>query len=139
MVKIGSYTVQAKVFEPVQEPLTVESFALTEPELILNFDTPVFSFQEEPAVSFAAPMPFTETSRFSDNYLSDLMETMRQRQMLDLDQSANSGQKSESIAFSELVWSDDDLLDTDWIGPLEKAGKTDFWSEVLEDDLILLK
>jgi hypothetical protein len=135
-ITIGPYTVKEKAV--AEEPLVVESFAWVEPELVIEFDTPVFSVQEEPMVSLAAPMQFTESSRFSlaESYLSDLAEIMRQRQMLDLDQ---SGQKAESVPFTELIWATDDLFDADWTGLSEEPEDADFWGEVFENDLLTLK
>ncbi len=129
-ITIGTYTVK----ERVVEPLVVESFAWIEPELAFEFDTPEFSLQEPVAVSSAAPMQFAGENHI-ESYLADLTETMRQRQMLDLDQ---SGQKSESVSFTDLIWSDDELFENKWFDFAEPE-ETDFWCEVLEDDLLVLK
>ena len=72
------------------------------------------------------------------NYLADLTETMRQRQMLDLDQLRSSGQKADSVTFSDLVWADDDIFADEWIN-FSEPEESDFWSEAFEDDLLLLK
>jgi len=125
-ITIGTYTVK----ERAGESLAVAASIGTE------LDRPEFPLEKP--VSFAAPMQFTETSRFSftDSYLADLTETMRQRQMLDLDQ---SGQKSESVPFTELIWSDDDLFDAEWTGFAEQPEESDFWDGIFENDLVLLK
>jgi len=115
------------------EPLVVESFAWIEPELAFEFDTPEFSLQE-PVVSFAAPSPSASENHI-ENYLADLAETMRQRQMLDLDQ---SGPKANNTTFTDLIWTDDDLFDDSWLDFSEPA-EADFWSEAFENDLLLLK
>ncbi|MCL2303772.1 MAG: hypothetical protein FWC43_00350 [Planctomycetaceae bacterium] len=133
-ITIGTYTIK----ERVVEPLVVESFAWVEPELAFGFDTQEFSLLEEPAmVSFAAPLPFAGENRI-ENYLADLAETMRQRQMLDLDQLRSSGQKADNIAFSDLVWADDDIFGDEWIN-FSEPEESDFWNEVFENDLLLLK
>ena len=143
-----NYTVKEKVVEPLAiEPLAAESFAWIEPLTVESFawieselDVPMaFSLPEEPAmVSFAAPMQFAGENRI-ENYLADLAETMRQRQMLDLDQLRSSGQKADNVTFTDLVWSDDDLFDAEWIGVSEQPEEGDFWDEIFEDDLVLLK
>jgi len=121
------------------EPVTTENFAWIEPELAFEFEASEFSLQEEPAmVSFAAPMQFAGENRI-ENYLADLAETMRQRQMLDLDQLRSSGQKADNVTFTDLVWSDDDLFDAEWIGVSEQPEEGDFWDGIFEDDLVLLK
>ncbi|GEM_PF-2062244 len=60
-----------------------------------------------------------------------LAETMRQRQMLDLDQ---SGQKFDRIAVTELVWSDDEMFDEEWFDFSVK--RSDFWNDVFENNLL---
>jgi len=124
-ITIGTYTVKEREIEPLAIAAPIG------PELGIQ----EFSLEEPVAVSFAAPMQFTSESRFTEDYLSDLMEIMRQRQMLDLDQ---SGQKADSIAFTELIWSDDDLFGDEW-HDFSEPEKADFWSETLENDLLLLK
>ena len=81
-------------------------------------------------------MPLTSESRFSftDSYLTGLAETMRQRQMLDLDQSGGLGQKS--VSFEELLWGDDEMFETNWTGLSEQPEETDFWDEVFQNDLL---
>jgi len=91
-ITIGTYTVKERVIEPLA---VAASFG---PELGIQ----EFSFEAPVEVYAAAPMQFTSESRFTEDYLSDLMEIMRQRQMLDLDQ---SGQKSDSVTFTDLIWS----------------------------------
>ena len=121
-ITIGTYTVKERVIEP----LVVESFAWVELE---------FSLQEEPAmVSFAAPMQFAGENRL-ENYLSDLAETMRLRQMLDLDQLRSSGQKSDSVTFTDLVWADDELFADEWLD-FSETETSDFWSDAFEDELL---
>ena len=96
---IGDYTVKAQV----TEPLAVGEVALIEPVA----DIP------EPSPSFAAWTLPTNESRFTitDSYLAELAATMRQRQMLDLDQ---SGQKPDRVAVTDIIWSDGELFDDEW-------------------------
>ena len=61
---------------------------------------------------------------------------MRQRQMLDLDQ---SGQKPDLVSFTDLIWSDDELFDDEWMNFSESAEEGDFWSDVFDEDLLALK
>ena len=68
---------------------------------------------------------------FFDTYLSDLMEIMRQRQMLDLDQ---TGQKVESVTFTELIWDDGEIFDDEWLDFSEQPEEADFWSGLFDDD-----
>ena len=106
-VTMGTYTVKESRVEPL--PI-VESLAFSLPEE-----------QAEPIVTFSAsPMPLTSESRFSftDSYLTGLAETMRQRQMLDLDQSGGLEQKS--VSFEDLLWGDDEMFETNWIGLSEQ-------------------
>ncbi|MCL2304520.1 MAG: PKD domain-containing protein [Planctomycetaceae bacterium] len=124
-ITIGTYTVKERVVEPLSVTASIG------PELGVQ----EFSF-EAPVVSAAAPMQFTSESRFTEDYLSDLMEIMRQRQMLDLDL---SGQKSEGVSFTELIWEDDELFDAEWIGFAEQQEDSDFWDGIFENDLVLLK
>ncbi|MCL2305342.1 MAG: hypothetical protein FWC43_08375, partial [Planctomycetaceae bacterium] len=54
------------------------------------------------------------------------------RQMLDLDQSQNFGQKSNEVA--DVIFADDELFADEWF---DFAGKrSDFWDNVFEDDLL---
>ena len=69
----------------------------------------------------------------------DLAKTTRQRQMLDVDQLRSSGQKSDNVTFTDLVWVDNDLFADEWFDFSEKQEESDFWSDVLEEDLLLLK
>jgi hypothetical protein len=132
-ITIGTYTVRVKVIEP----LAVESFALIEPELVFELGTSEFSLLDEPAmVSFAAPMPFASENRI-ENYLADLTETMRQRQMLDLDQLRSSEQAPVSL--TDLIWADDELFNDEWFDFAGQERESDFWDEVFEGDLLLLK
>ena len=62
---------------------------------------------------------------------------MRQRQMLDLDQSGSTGQKS--VSFEDLLWGDDEMFETNWIGLSEQPEGADFWDEIFEDGLVILK
>ena len=84
-------------------------------------------------VSFAAPLQFAGENRV-ENYLADLTETMRQRQMLDLDQPR---EKTDSVTFTDLVWSDDDLFGDKWIGFSEQE-ESDFWSDAFDEELLTL-
>ncbi len=61
---------------------------------------------------------------------------MRLRQMLDLDQSQK---KSETTAFSELIWADDELFEKEWLGLVKPQEKADFWSEVFVETLLPLE
>jgi len=124
-ITIGSYTVK----EQVMEPLAVESFAWVEPELSLQ--------EEQAVVCFAAPLQFASENRI-ENYLTDLTEIMRQRQMLDLDQLQGSGQKTDSITFTDLVWSDDDIFADEWIDFSEPEVES-VWNDVFADDLLTLQ
>ena len=65
---------------------------------------------DEPFVTWSLP---TNESRFTitESYLAELAATMRQRQMLDLDQ---SGQKSDRVAVTDIIWSDGELFDDEW-------------------------
>ena len=128
-VVVGTYTVKAKV----TDPLASESIVLIES----SADIVEFMSQEEtltePFVTWSLP---TNESRFTftDNYLSGLAETMRQRQMLDLDQ---SGQKPDLVSFTDLIWSDDELFGDEWMDFSESAEEGDFWSEVFDEDLFV--
>ena len=83
-------------------------------------------------VSLAAPFYALSENRIG-NDLADLTEIMRRRQMLDLDQ---SGQKSESVTFPELVW-DGELFGDEWLDFTEPE-TSDFWSGVFEEELLVL-
>ena len=132
-ITIGTYEVKAKVMEP----LVMKSFVWVEPELAFGFDALEFSLPEEPAlVSFAAPLQFGGENRM-ENDLADLTETMRQRQMLDLDQQRSSGQKSDGVTFPDLVWADDALFGDEWI-PFTDPETDDFWNEMFEEVLLTL-
>jgi len=74
----------------------------------------------------------------TEDYLSDLMEIMRQRQMLDLDQLRGAGKKSDSVAFADLIWADDELFGDEWLD-FSDQDETGFWNEAFENDLLLLK
>jgi len=74
----------------------------------------------------------SETIDFNVN----LAVTMRQRQMLDLDQ---SGQKSKSVPVAALTWEGDELFDTEWIRLSEESKESDFWGGIFDDDLLGLK
>ena len=89
-----------------------------------------FSLPEVPLlVSLAAPLPTVGENPIEDH----LAEIMRQRQMLDLDQ---SGQKAESITFPELLW-DGELFGDEWLDFTEPE-TSDFWSGVFEEELLVL-
>jgi len=121
---IGTYTVKERVMETV----AIEDVALIEPvaDILLH---------EEPAVSFATWSLPTNESRFTitESYLAELAETMRQRQMLDLD-GRNSGQ-TDNATFTDLIWSDDELFGDEWIDFTEQTAKDDFWNEIFDEDL----
>jgi hypothetical protein len=150
-VTIGTYTIKERAAESMVESSPAEDFASVEsdiaefsfePELVtVEQDTMEFLSPAEPVVSFTAPVQFTSESRFSftDSYLAGLAETMRQRQMLDLDQSGSFGQKSDSVSFADLVWADDDLFGDEWLDFSEQKDESDFWDDVFESDLSLLK
>jgi len=123
---IGNYTVK----ERVTEPFAIEDFTLLEPIA----DIVEFTSQDEPEVSFATWSLPTNESRFTitENYLSELAETMRQRQMLDLD-GRSSGQ-IDSVSFTDMIWSDGDLFDDEWVDFSEQSEETDFWGELFEYD-----
>ncbi|MCL2304676.1 MAG: alkaline phosphatase [Planctomycetaceae bacterium] len=106
---IGTYTVQARVE-------TEQEFALQE---------------QSPAVFSTVVLPEAGKSRieFTDESAS---ETMRLRQMLDLDQSGNFGLKSGRVA--DMVFAEDELFDDEWFDFSEE--RSDFWSEVFEDELL---
>jgi hypothetical protein len=78
------------------------------------------------------------TSRFAitENDLSGPVETMRLRQMLDLDQ---SGQKFDNITLTDLIWTDEELFGDEWFDFSARNEENDFWSEVLEENLLTLK
>ena len=127
---IGTYTVK----ERVMEPIAIEDFVVIEPVA----DIAEFSLQEEPAVSFATWSLPTSESRFTitESYLSEITETMRQRQMLDLD-GRSSGQ-SDNATFADLIWSDDDLFDNEWMDFSEQSPEADLWSEVFDEGDLLV-
>ena len=52
--------------------------------------------------------------------------------MLDLDQ---SGQKSESVPFPELIW-DGELFGDEWLD-FSEPETSDFWSDLFENDPLL--
>ena len=129
------YTIKERVVEtPATAPFAAESFAWIEPEQ----EAMGFSLSEESTTGFfVTPVPFASESRFSftENYLADLTEIMRQRQMLDLDQLRVADQKPDSVTFTDLVWADEELFESDWIGLSDQPEKSDFWNEVFEHDL----
>jgi len=127
---IGTYTVKGRIIEPI----AVEDFALIKPVA----DMVEFSSQDEPEVSFATWSLPTNESRFTftESHLSELTETMRHRQMLDLD-GRNSSQ-GDSAAFTDLIWSDGDLFGDDWMDFSEQSTEADFWSEVFDEGDLLV-
>ena len=62
---------------------------------------------------------------------------MRQRLMLDLDQSPNFGR--EFVFFPEFVWADDDPFEGEWTPLGEPPAKSDFWDGIFEEELLMLK
>jgi hypothetical protein len=58
--------------------------------------------------------------------------------MLDLDQSGSLCQKSDDLAFMDLVWADEDLFD-EWTSFSEESEQGDFWNDVFDDELLALK
>ena len=72
------------------------------------------------------------------DFHSALTETIRQRQMLDLDQLRNASQKSDGITFTELIWADDELFEDEWLD-FSKPEESDFWSGAFEENLLTLK
>ena len=85
-------------------------------------------------MSLAAPLYALSENRIG-NDLADLTKIMRQRQMLDLDQS--SGLIRESSAYPELIWADDQFGD-EWLDFTEQE-ESDFWSEVFKSNLLTLQ
>ena len=91
----------------------------------------------EPFV-IACSLPLDESRfTFSESYLAEIVETMRQRQMLDLD-GRNSGQ-ADNTSFTDIIWEDEELFGDEWMDFSVQEEKGDFWNEIFEDDLLLLK
>ena len=140
---IGTYTVKARVIEP----LDVEDTLIAPETDIIEFtsvESSVVSFasqpQEEsltePFVAWSLPVNESRFT-FTESYLSEIAETMRQRQMVDLD-GRNSGQ-ADIAAFTDLIWADDELFDHEWMDFSEKTEIADFWSDVFEEELLALR
>ena len=94
---------------------------------------PEFTFQEEPpAVTIAAsPLPNESRMEFVEE---NTTETMRLRQMLDLDQ-RNFGQQSNRV--TDAIFADDELFEDEWFDFSEE--RSDFWNDVFENELLSLK
>jgi len=141
---IGIYTVK----ERVEKPIAAEYIALIEPvtenvEFSSQVESAVIPFASQLQIE-SATKPFTawslpvNESRFTitEDYLTTLTETMRQRPMLDLD-GRNPGQ-TDNTTFTDLIWSDGDLFGDEWMDFSEQSVETDFWSEVFEEDNLLV-
>jgi len=117
------------------ESLLPETDVLNTAQVASTCEVSEFSSQEEPAVVLFAAWPQSVSENRLDS-LSELAETMRLRQMLDLDQSQHSEQ-TESVPFTDLIWSDDEWFGNEWLdfSPAEK--ETDFWSEFLKEDWLV--
>ena len=88
---------------------------------------------------YGGPLPTSE-NRFTitGSYLAELTETMRQRQMLDLD-GRSSGQTDNAASFADMIWSDDGPFGDEWMGLSDQQEEADFWSEVFEEELLTLR
>ena len=58
-------------------------------------------------------------------------------QMLDLD-GRNSGQ-TDHASFTDMIWSDDDLFGDEWMDFSEQTEEDDFWNDVFEEELLVLR
>ena len=127
-VTIGPYTVKERATAP---EVALSSSRERERPVPESFE-PVTT---EPVPERPVPM-VTEPVAYAPGccFYTDLVEIMRQRQMLDLDQ---SGRKAESVSFTEWIW-DGELFDDEWLD-FSEPETSDFWSEVFENDLLTWK
>ena len=95
------------------------------------FDTEIL----ETAAAVAVEIPREPAA--SVNFRSEVTETMRLRQMLDLD-GRDALQKSAGVAFTDFLWSDGDLFGDEWFDFSAEEKETDFWSGVFEEELLAL-
>ncbi|MCL2305111.1 MAG: fibronectin type III domain-containing protein [Planctomycetaceae bacterium] len=130
----GTYTVTARTvdFDGVVNTIVVGTYTVsaraTKPE-----SAPVFSLFEELASIAASPLPNGNRIVFAEYTTT---ETMRLRQMLDLDHSQNLGQKTNDV--TDVILSDDELFEDEWFDFAEPTKANDFWSNVFENELLSL-
>ena len=118
----GTYTVSVKTtdIDGIETTATIGIYTVKDKIIEQNFsqqvaELPIGEFQPKSEIaslvlSNQLSYPGDEQHTIIDDYVLNVAETMRLRQMLDLDQSHAKSQKSGTVSFAELIWEDDDLF-----------------------------